>query len=292
MEPATTVMFRLIISSIFLLLLIKVTKRYQKIQREDLGIFMLTALFNPFLYFVGESFGLDRVSPTISSVIIATIPIFMPFAAYLYLKERLRLINSIGLAISFIGVIVIVVDRSFSLKADPLGLAFLFLAVISAIIYGILLKKLTGNYSPLTIITYQNMIGIVYFAPLVLLLEWNTLLNVQPDFRMVSSLLLLGVFASSLAFVFFVKAIKHLGIAKANIYTNMIPVFTALFSLWILHELITADKIAGIILVIAGLVLSQQGKKHSKISVRITNPTIPIKNEKNKSYRFRRRTGR
>ena len=125
-----------------------------------------------------------------------------------------------------------------------------------------------------------------------LLLEARELLQVKPDFRMVSSLLLLGVFASSLAFVFFVKSVKQLGIAKANIYTNLIPVFTALFSLWILHEVITPDKIWGIVLVIAGVAVSQQGKKTDESQITITNPTIPLQHDKKKRYRFRRRPGR
>jgi drug/metabolite transporter (DMT)-like permease len=291
-EPASTVFFRLIISSVFLIILLKITGRYQPILAGDRKLFLLTALFNPFLYFVGESFGLDRVSPTISAVIIATIPIFMPFAAYFFLRERLRTINIAGLIVSFAGVLVIVVDRSFSLTANPIGLMFLFLAVVSALFYGVLLKKLTGHYNPVSIITYQNIIGIFYFLPLVLLLEARELLQVKPDFRMVSSLLLLGVFASSLAFVFFVKSVKQLGIAKANIYTNLIPVFTALFSLWILHEVITPDKIWGIVLVIAGVAVSQQGKKTDESQITITNPTIPLQHDKKKRYRFRRRPGR
>jgi drug/metabolite transporter (DMT)-like permease len=291
LEPATTVFFRLVISSVFLFLLLHLIGKHQKIKPADRKMFLLTALFNPFLYFVGESFGLDRVSPTISAVIIATIPIFMPFAAWFYLRERLRLINAIGLLISFIGVLVMVVDRKLGMTAAPEGIFFLLLAVFSAIVYGILLKKLTGHYSPITIIAYQNIIGIFYFLPLVLLLEWEQLLSVQINFRLLSNLLLLGIFASSLAFVFFVKAIKHLGIAKANIYTNIIPVFTALFSLWILHEIISLDKILGILLVIGGVAVSQQGGP-SKLKSISNHPPIPIQYDKKKRYRFGRRPRR
>jgi drug/metabolite transporter (DMT)-like permease len=292
LEPATTVLFRLIISSIFLVILIKITGRYQQILPNDRKYFLLTALFNPFLYFVGESFGLNLVSSTISAVIVATIPIFMPFAAWFYLHERLRRINIIGLIISFAGVLIIVVDRSFSLTANPVGLLFLALAVVSALFYGVLLKKLTGHYNPVSIITYQNIIGVFYFLPLVLLLEAKHLPSVKPDFRMVSSLLLLGLFASSMAYVFFVKSVKQLGIAKANIYTNLIPVFTALFSLWILNEIITPDKIVGILLVIAGVAVSQQGKQAKAAPLTITNPTIPIQDDKKKRNHIRRRPRR
>ncbi len=290
-EPATTVFSRLVISSVFLLLLLKATGRSQPIKREHIRLFFVSALFNPFLYFVGESFGLDRVSPTISAVIIATIPIFMPFAAYAYLNERLKPINIFGLLISFSGVLIMVIDRNLRFTAAPDGLLFLLLAVVSAIIYGVLLKKLTLNYSPLTIIAYQNLIGIFYFLPLVLVFENHQLIDINFEFRFLGNLFMLGIFASSLAFVFFVKAVKHLGIAKANIYTNLIPVFTAFFSLMILSELITADKIAGIVLVIAGVVVSQQGKTPPLENIS-NHPPIPVINEKKKRNRFRIRPRR
>jgi drug/metabolite transporter (DMT)-like permease len=48
-----------------------------------------------------------------------------------------------------------------------------------------------------------------------------------------------------------------LGASKANVYSNLIPVFTAIFSYLIIHESLTANKIIGILVVVIGLVLSQ-----------------------------------
>jgi drug/metabolite transporter (DMT)-like permease len=76
-------------------------------------------------------------------------------------------------------------------------------------------------------------------------------------------LLSLGVFASSVAYTLWAFAFSKLGAAKANIYSNLIPVFTAIFSCIIIGENMTIQKILGILLVIGGLILSQLKFKKS-----------------------------
>lgn len=225
---------------------------------------MISAIFNPFLYFIGESFGLTYVSPTISAVIIATIPVFTPIAAFMFLKEKLNWINVLGLLISFCGIIVMILKKDFSLNADLIGILFLTGAVFAAVIYGILLKKLTVHYSSLTIIAYQNTLGAIFFLPLFLLFEFDTFIAVKPNFELVSSIVLLAVFASSLAYILYASTVRHIGISKANIYTNLIPVFTGICSYLILSERFDFAKIVGILFVIFGVALSQMKRLKTK----------------------------
>ena len=67
----------------------------------------------------------------------------------------------------------------------------------------------------------------------------------------------LGVFCSAVAYALWAFAFSKLGASKANVYSNLIPVFTAIFSYFIIHESLTANKIIGILVVVVGLVLSQ-----------------------------------
>jgi drug/metabolite transporter (DMT)-like permease len=185
----------------------------------------------------------------------------MPIVAFFYLRERLKPMNITGLIISFAGVLVMIFRPDLSLAASPAGIALLFGAVASALVYGILLRKLTMRYTPLVIITIQNSIGAIYFIPIVLLFEFDSIRSISPDGRMLSSLFALGIFASSLAYVFYTKTVQSLGIARANLYTNLIPVFTALFSFFVLGENMNTAKIIGIVLVMGGVFLSQQNRK-------------------------------
>jgi drug/metabolite transporter (DMT)-like permease len=72
----------------------------------------------------------------------------------------------------------------------------------------------------------------------------------------------LAIFASCPAFILFAWSVKKMGITKANVFSNCIPLFTALFSFIILGEKLTVQNIVGMMIVIAGLFLSQMnGRK-------------------------------
>lgn len=265
-NPITTIFLRLVISSLILFLVLIIFKKLEKIRRQDIGLFLISSLFNPFLYFLGENFGLKYTSPTISAVIIATIPVFTPVVAWFTLRERLLPVNIAGILISFAGIMIMLVNPDLSLNADPLGVVLLFFAVLAAIGYSVLLKKLSERYSALAIITYQNMLGVLYFLPIFLIFDLDHFLQVQPDFTLVSSLIQLSVFASSLAYIFYTIVVRNIGISKTNVFTNTIPVFTAIFSYIFIAEMMGINKIAGIIVVISGVFLTQLGNRKNNIA--------------------------
>lgn len=256
-EPVTLIFLRLVISAALLGLVIKIFGSFQKIERADRKWFMLLALAEPFFYFLGENYGLKYVSSTISSVIIATIPLFSPFVAFLFTRERTGIFSWLGILVSFLGIIIMIVNPDLSLNAELKGIAFLFLAVGSALLYSAYVRKLTGKYNALNIIVRQNLLGALYFMPLFFIFEFQSFITIQPTRELVLAVLQLAVFGSCIAFIFFTMAIAKLGMVKANIFTNLIPVFTAVFSYFVLYEVFNIQKITGIVLVLLGIVVSQ-----------------------------------
>jgi len=256
-SPFTIITIRLIIASIFLTTLSLLLKKLQKIKKEDFKLFLILVLFEPFMYFLGETFGLNLVSSTVASVIISTIPLFTPIAAFYVLKERLSWLNFIGIFISVIGVLLVIVQKDFSITASPKGLLLLFLAVIAAIGYTIFLKKLTVKYNAYTIISYQNILGAIYFLPFFLFFDLKEFMTIPFSLDAFIPLVELAVFASSFAFVLYTYGVTHLGVSKASIFTNFIPVFTIIFAYFLINEPITIQRVIGIIVVVSGVTLSQ-----------------------------------
>jgi drug/metabolite transporter (DMT)-like permease len=263
-HPVAIIFMRLVISSLFLFSVSLIFNKWEKVQRSDFLLFLLSALFNPFLYFLGENYGLKYSSSTIASVIIATIPVFSPVIAYLVFREKLTTLNIAGLFISFGGVALMLITKNFSISVDKKGILFLSGAVLAALIYSVFVRKLTFRYHPLTIIKYQNLIGVFLFLPFFLVFDFHSTALVKPNAEIISSFLLLSILASSLSFVFYTKSIQLLGISKANIFSNLIPVFTAIFSFFILAEHFTLQKLAGMLLVITGVFISEMNRRKSK----------------------------
>ena len=239
-------------------------RKLQPVKKSDLGWMILLAFFEPFLYFMGESFGLKYVSPIVAAVIVATIPLFTPFAAWYFHKEKINGANFAGLMLSFIGVGLVVFDLSEGIAASPLGVFLEFLAVLSTIGYAVILKRMTNHYNGYTIISYQNLIGALMFLPFWGIFEAKNALATPFNAEAFGAIVKLAIFASILGFIFFTYSIKHIGINKSNMFINLIPVFVALFSFLILGEEINAQKMLGITVVIAGLFLAQTKRRKQK----------------------------
>ncbi len=256
-RPISIVTFRLAVSIFFLFGFAVLFKRLNRIKRKDQKWFLLLAIVEPFFYFLGEAYGLTRVTATVGAVIISTIPLIVPFASYYLFREKLTPMNYLGLAISFGGVLLVVLTKSGGLAADWKGILLMFVAVISAVSYTMVVKILADDYTPITITAYQSFYGLLMFIPLFLFMEIPHL-----DFSVVTTNSLLavgylGVFGSGICFILITIGIRELGAARANIFGNLIPVVTAIVSFFVLKEAMPLMKVLGIIIVILGLFLSQ-----------------------------------
>ena len=196
-----------------------------------------------------------------ASIVVATIPLFVPFGMAAAYREKIRPITLAGILLSLVGLSVMLLfganpDGS-NLDANPLGLAWLAGAVFIAVIFTILLVKLVGRYKPFTITAYQNLFGCLYFIPIMLLIDGSHLpqLSYTPQFFLL--LLVLGVFCSTLAYVFYNIGVAQLGATAACIFTNVIPGFSLIAAILIGQEQLTWSKPIGMVIVVAGVVLAQ-----------------------------------
>ncbi len=263
-RPLTIVYLRLISSVILLSIFLALSKGFQKIRKKDLKFFLLMSFCEPFLYFIGESLGLTYLSSTSTSVLIATIPIFTAIGAWIFYKEKLRLINYLGIIISLIGVVVFVLKKGGGISSDYRGLALIFLAVLSATGYTLTLKHLAGSYNPIYIVNVQNIIGIVLFLPVILIFEADHFREFVIEPKAFFAIVKLAVFASCGAFILFGYAVRNMGVTRANAFSNLIPVFTAIFAFIILGDSLRIKEVLGMVIIISGLFLSQSPKKWTK----------------------------
>ena len=256
-RPITIVFIRLVFSIILLSSYLAVKKKFVRIRKEDRKLFIMFAVFEPFFYFLGESFGLTYVSATVGSVIISTIPVVATIGAWIIFRERLKIINYAGIVLSFIGILIFVLNKNGSLSFNIKGLSLLALAVFSASGYNLTLSLLVRKYSPVFIVTVQNTIGAILFLPVFLLTDLKTFISTPFTFNSFIPIIELSVFASCGAFILFAYSVRNMGITKANVFTNFIPIFTAFFSFLLLGDKLTVMNTIGMIVVICGLIMSQ-----------------------------------
>ena len=225
--------------------------------RGDLKWFLLLTLCEPFIYHLCETSGVQLVSGSLSSVVIATIPLFVPFGVWVAYHRRPSVAVVVGVALSLVGVAVMLTGGD-GLSGNIKGLLFLAGAVAIAVVYTLLLVKIVDHYNPLVITTWQNLIGLVYFTPLVLAFDAHQLAMLSWSPRMLGLLLVLGICCSTLAYACYNHGVHRLGAAEASIFNNTIPIFSLIAAIALGQEGFSWTKAVGIVVVIAGVIISQR----------------------------------
>ena len=257
------VFVRILMAGLVLFLFNTAYGRIKRIQRQDLPKFLLLAFFEPFIYFICETFGLKLTgSPTLSAMVIATIPIFSIGAGIIFFKEKVNFINIIGILFSLVGIVMVAMAKGSLGEHFIWGVVLLLVAVISEVGHASITKSLAGNYSSQIIVMYQFLIGAIYLFPLFI---WKGIdgFNFEVYFsaEVWYPLICLAILCSSLAFSLWVSTIKNLGVAKSSIFSALIPVAAAIIA-WVLgHEYLNSRQWIGIVISTAGVILSQYTKK-------------------------------
>ena len=253
------VFVRILMAGIVLFLFNTAYARIKRIQRRDLPKFLLLAFFEPFIYFICETYGLKLTgSPTLSAMVIATIPIFSIGAGILFFKEKINFINVIGIVFTLIGIVMVAMAKGTLGENFIWGVVLLMVAVVSEVGHASITKSLSGNYSSQIIVMYQFLIGSIYLFPLFL---WKGLDGFSIEVYFTPDvwypITCLAVLCSSLAFSLWVSTIKNLGVAKSSIFSALIPVAAAIIA-WILgHEMLNTRQWIGIGVSSFGVLLSQ-----------------------------------
>ena len=257
------VFVRILMAGVILFLFNTAYGRIKRIQKKDLPKFLLLAFFEPFIYFICETYGLKETgSPTLSAMIIATIPIFSIGAGIFFFKEKISLMNITGIMLSLVGIVMVAMSKGELGENFIWGVVLLLIAVLSEVGHASITKSLAGNYSSQIIVMYQFLIGSVYLFPLFI---WKGIgdfdINTYFTPEVWYPIICLAILCSSLAFSLWVSTIKNLGVAKSSIFSALIPVAAALIAWAIGHEHLNPRQWCGIAISTLGVILSQYTAK-------------------------------
>jgi len=249
--PFCLIFFRFAVASLFFLWLLRRTG-FPSLNLPNLKMLALLAVFQPGLYFTFETIGLQYTTATKTSLIIATIPIVVLLFSVLFLRERLRLINTIGICISMIGVCMLVFGEGNVGTSGGAFIGDLMIcgAVLSAAIYMIITRHLGQTITPIQITGMQIIFGAVIFFPAFLYdlpkVNWGDI-----RYEGIIALVALTLFATIGAFLCYNYALSLIPAARAAVCINGIPVVTA-FGAWLL----LGESLAPLQLVGGGIVLA------------------------------------
>ena len=258
--PVFTFIFtRMVLAATCLTLFSLLTGRLQRIRRGDLKWFAAMTAFEPFLYFLGETFGLKITgSPTLCSVIIATIPVFTLVVGQIFFHEKLSHLNRIGIFVAVAGVVAFIVIGG-SLHTDYLyGIAVLFLAVAGSTGYTAICKKLVDKqYNAFTIVTWQFILAMGYFLVPFLIWDASTWTPAYLSWPVLRPILALAVLCSGVAFVLYAACVDRIGMTRTTVFLPLVAIVSAVAASLMGQDTILPLQMAGIVVAMAGVVMAQ-----------------------------------
>ena len=250
---------RTLLAGVLLLVLNKAARLGMRMRKKDIGKFLLLALCMPLVYFICETYGLQLTqSPTITSLIIATNPLFAMGAGMLIFKEHFSRLNILGVFVTLAGLFLVTWTRTETGPWFWAGVAVLFLAVISEVSQIAFTKSLSSTYAPSVIVMYQFLLGAVLFLPLFLskgMAHFDASLYLS--WRVVYPTLALALLCSATAFTFWAYAIARLGVAHTSVFLAVVPLVTAVLSFLFGDERLLLLQWAGLAVGLVGIYLTQ-----------------------------------
>lgn len=228
--------------------------------------FMLAGATGIAVYYLLENIALTFTTASIVGVVVAAAPLFTGILSAIVLKERLRAPFFVGFAVAMAGVCLVSFGGG-GFAAEGLGgagLTGVVLALAAAgtwAVYSLVTKKLsTFGYDSVLVTRRTFMWGLAFMLPTLPFLGFSPDWAALAEPAMWGNLVFLGLGASALCFVTWNVAVRELGPVRTSLYIYLVPALTVLASVIVLGEPLTPVVIVGVLLTIAGLLLSERGK--------------------------------
>jgi drug/metabolite transporter (DMT)-like permease len=202
--------------------------------------------------------GLRSTTSINGVLIIAATPAVIPAFAYALDGARITVRQAAGIAVSTLGVAIIVLRGNPALALDlrlAPGDLWIALSVPMWALYSVLVRRRPAALSPLALLLAIVVIGLVVLAP-AYLWELDRRGGFEPTPTTLAAIAYVGIAASVLAFWCWNRGVALVGASKAGLYLHLMPAFAALLAVVFLGEQIYAYHIGGLCLIAAGLYLS------------------------------------
>ena len=222
-------------------------------------------LFGVTLYFVFENTALVYSNASNVSLIVSTTPFFVALFNRLIDKEQhLGGFFFLGFVIAMAGIACLSLS-SLKLELNPLGDILALGCALVWGLYNLYFSKLHAmGISTLYITTKSFFYSVLLTLPCMLVYGYDFKSDALLKPVNIVNYMFLAVIASSVSFLIWNKAITCLGVVKTNVYIYAVPAVTAVGAIICIDEKLTEYTLLGMILAIAGLVISQIKPENSK----------------------------
>lgn len=225
-----------------------------------LAVYSLTAVggINVLVYYA-----LNHTTAVNVSIVNAALPILIVIASRVGLGEKLSRRQALGVAVSFIGVMVVIsrghLTTLLTLHIN-VGDLFMLLGVSCWAIYSVLLRRCGTRLSGLPFAAVIGWLGAFMALPW-FLIEAASGLSLPREPELWAAVLYIGIFPSALALLIWNRGIGQVGINMAGFFTYLTPVYGSTMAVLFLGETFETFHLVGVTLIFGGVYLAVRGRR-------------------------------
>lgn len=261
MKPFQIMMVRFLLASV----LMGVISRGQRKSEEKLkdragaikvGVLMGVTLFMGFAF---QIIGLQYTTPSKNAFLTALNVVIVPFIAFVILKKKIGAKGIVGAVMSVLGVALLSLNGNFTVS---LGDGLTLFCAVGFAFQIFFTSEFVKKYPASVLNTVQMFTAFVLSAISLMIFGEN-------DFHVTTqgwlSVLYLGVVSTTICYLLQTACQKYIDETKAAIILSMESVFGTIFSILILHEVVTVRMVIGCAVILAAVIISNMSETSEKI---------------------------
>ncbi len=228
--------------------------------RERVRKILPLALFYPLSFFAFQTFGLQYLTSSEASILLASMPVFTLILASYFLREETSLLQKLSVMLSVAGVVYITANKGASLNFTNIkGVTMILLSALSFSVYSILVKKLARNFTILEMSYIMIVISFIFFNAMSL--ARHVIKGTAGSFfaplsepGFIVAFVYLGVLSSLVTSLLTNYALSKIDASKMCVFTNLSTVISIIAGVVFLKENIYFYHLIGSLMIISGVV--------------------------------------
>lgn len=230
----------------------------EKIDRKDYIRIFAASMLGFFTCQVTFLVGIPYITPMDCSILTAMSPIYTMAIAAIAIKEPITLKKATGVAISFAGIIYLIVSRVTApggiAESTPFGIFMIILNCLSFSMYLGIFKPLIAKYSAVTFMKWIFLFSACVSAPLsmkgLLEVEWAAIPPIQ-----YAELAYLVICATFVTYFLIPVAQKRIRPTLVSMYSYVQPIIAIVISIMIGMDALTWQKVVAAAMVFGGVII-------------------------------------
>ena len=250
-------------SSVWMLIYMGINKEYRRVIRafrtRSGKFIILAALLGGPIGMTGYVLSIKYIGAAYTAIISALFPAVGAFLSYIFLKEKMKKYQMVGLAVSILGVIALGYTPGGSEVSNILvGFLFAFMCVIGwaseAVIIAYGLKDL--EISDREALQIRQLTSAIFYGIIILpiIKGWGLSLDIMTTST--SAIILLAALFGTTSYLFYYKAISKIGASKAMALNITYCAWSIVFGAVLLREEVSLKSIICAIIIVGGSIIA------------------------------------